>query len=70
MLALGIFRDPGCGGADASESAVNAPCTRDHDCRSGLVCSKGVCVSSSEVKDAGIDSARADASSDAGDGGA
>ena len=37
-------RDPGCGGVDSREGSVNAPCTRDTDCRDGLTCREGVCV--------------------------
>lgn len=57
--------DPSCGGTDAPPSGPNAPCTRDHDCRDGLVCARGVCADST-VGDAG-DDAHADAAiSDAG----
>ena len=41
---LALARDPGCGGADSSESALNAPCTRSKDCSAGLVCAEGVCA--------------------------
>jgi len=41
---LALARDPGCGGADSPESALNAPCTRSKDCSAGLVCAEGVCA--------------------------
>lgn len=51
-LALGLSRDPGCGGVDDPQGGTNAPCTRHSDCRSGLSCSEGVCTDL-EAKDAG-----------------
>ena len=33
-----------CGAVDSSSSGVNAPCTRDNDCASGLTCQGGVCT--------------------------
>lgn len=42
--ALGLGRDPGCGGAESPSSGVNAPCTRSKDCGAGLVCMEGVCT--------------------------
>ena len=33
-----------CSGVDSSSSGVNAPCTRDSDCASGLSCQGGVCT--------------------------
>ena len=67
---LALARDPGCGGADSPQSALNAPCTRSKDCSGDLVCAEGVCV----VPDAGIvpadggrpDTSTADASDDGG----
>lgn len=52
-IALGALRDPGCGSGKESSSGPNAPCTRERDCRKGLVCAKGVCVSVDELEDAG-----------------
>lgn len=43
----------GCGGEDASPSGVNAPCTRNYDCSSGLTCDNGACTGPNE--DAGGD---------------
>jgi len=42
-LAL-LGREPGCGGVDSPAGTVNAPCTRDKDCRDGLGCREGVCA--------------------------
>lgn len=60
-LVVGVLlaaHDPSCGGTDTTAGGVNAPCTRDRDCRDGLECNKGVCVDRN-ASDAG------DASSDA-----
>jgi hypothetical protein len=43
LLALGLTHDGGCG-ADTPPSGRNAPCTRQRDCVTGLVCGGGVCV--------------------------
>jgi hypothetical protein len=43
----------GCGGEDASSSGVNAPCTRNYDCATGLTCNSGLCAGPNE--DAGGD---------------
>ncbi|HWL85958.1 MAG TPA: hypothetical protein VNO21_09160, partial [Polyangiaceae bacterium] len=63
-------RDPGCGSsADSLSSEANAPCTRDHDCRGGLICPRGVCVSPLGSLDAGSDDGGdAGADADAGSG--
>ena len=70
-IALVFARDPGCGGVESTESGINAPCTRDKDCKDDLTCERGVCTGP-EI-DAGVDSAARDASgssvSDAGGGG-
>ena len=63
-VVLAALRGPGCGEVDSTESAANAPCTRDKDCESGLVCSAGVCIVPSAGRDASSDSA-VDASLDA-----
>ncbi len=43
---LGLGREPGgCSGGGESEGIVNAPCTRDKDCRRALSCVEGVCTS-------------------------
>jgi hypothetical protein len=76
-VALGLSREPGCGGVDDPQGGKNAPCTRDSDCKSTLKCSEGVCVDRSTsvtpppdsgTSDSGtIDSgAETDASSDDG----
>ena len=44
VLGSAFLRDPGCGGVDSPAGALNAPCTRDKDCRDALVCREGVCV--------------------------
>lgn len=62
FVALGLSRDPGCGGVDDPQGGTNAPCTRSSDCRSGLLCSEGVCVD----PDAGDAGAVRDASDDGG----
>jgi hypothetical protein len=68
MVALGLGRDPGCGGGDTPSGGVNAPCTRSKDCSSGLVCSEGVC----SEPDSGVlpfdagDAARPDSPTDGG----
>jgi hypothetical protein len=61
-IALGMARDPGCGGGVESPSgSINAPCTRDKDCQGGLVCREGVCggadagAADAEPKDAAHD---------------
>ena len=41
---LAAAYDPSCGDVDSTSSGPNAPCTRDRDCRDGLVCGHGVCV--------------------------
>jgi hypothetical protein len=49
-LVLGVAglsiaaRGPGCGGFESSSAGLNAPCTRDTDCESGLLCQAGVCT--------------------------
>jgi hypothetical protein len=40
--ALGVL-GVGCGSLDSTSAGVNAPCTRDNDCASGLTCQSGVC---------------------------
>jgi hypothetical protein len=72
-IALVFARDPGCGGVESTSSGINAPCTRDRDCKDELTCEKGVCTGHSK-DDAGADASQdaggSDAgSSDAGDGG-
>ncbi len=45
LVAFGLARDPGgCGGIDDPDGGTNAPCTRNSDCRGGLVCMEGVCT--------------------------
>jgi hypothetical protein len=39
-----VAHDSDCSGVDSSSSGVNAPCTRDTDCASGLTCQGGVCT--------------------------
>jgi hypothetical protein len=61
IAAYGVAHDPGCGSVDSTSSGVNAPCTRDKDCRGDLVCEKGVCTTG----DAGAgDAAPGDAAHD------
>jgi hypothetical protein len=43
-ILVGILRGPGCGEVDRPENGANAPCTRDKDCQSSLLCEEGVCV--------------------------
>jgi hypothetical protein len=59
-----VARDPGCGSVSSSLSGVNAPCTRDYDCASGLTCESGVCTG--PPVDAGVpaDSGPKDAAND------
>jgi hypothetical protein len=38
----------GCGGEDASSGGVNAPCTRNYDCATGLTCDNGLCAGPNE----------------------
>jgi hypothetical protein len=57
-----LAREPGCGGVDSSSSGVNAPCTRDYDCASGLTCQQGVCTG--PAVDAGTDGGAKDAAGD------
>jgi hypothetical protein len=66
FAALGLSRDPGCGGVGDPAGLPNAPCTRTKDCSAGLVCVEGVCSEpdAGEPVDAG-----ADAGDDADDGG-
>jgi hypothetical protein len=62
-MLIGILRGPGCGEVASSENGANAPCTRNSDCTSALVCAQGVCVPPlTPVTDASIDSAIDDAS--------
>lgn len=44
----------GCGNVNSSSGGVNAPCTRDYDCASGLTCQSGVCTG--PAQDAGVPS--------------
>ncbi len=74
-LAVGAtLRGPSCGDVDSPTSGIHAPCTRDRDCNSGLVCTEGVCVpedagaSDASAVDASSSDAVSDAPSDAGDG--
>lgn len=70
FVALGLSRDPGCGGVDDPEGGTNAPCTRNSDCRSGLRCFEGVCVDEAADGDASStivdDAGSTDASGDGG----
>ena len=46
LVALGLVsREPGggCDGDGDGDGRVNAPCTRDRDCRHALTCDQGVC---------------------------
>ena len=56
--------DPSCGGGDTTASGLNAPCTRDKDCKDGLACARGVCADpdASARDDGGGDAALLDAS--------
>jgi hypothetical protein len=70
-VTLSLARGPGCGEADDAEGSVNAPCTRDKDCRRELACARGVCAErdaggTGGGQEAGVD---ADAPRDAADGG-
>lgn len=72
-IAVGLLREPGCGGADSPSGGPNAPCTRSKDCSTGLSCSEGVCTDpdggppGSVVPDAGRDAAvSGDAADDGG----
>ena len=74
FVALGLSRDPGCGGVDDPEGGPNAPCTRTSDCRTRLVCLEGVCREPdagqvSGTRDSGSERDSAAASGDGGDGG-
>jgi hypothetical protein len=70
-ILVGILRGPGCGEATSPENGANAPCTRDTDCVSSLVCAQGVCVpppppdSDASIDDASPGDAAADAIADA-----
>jgi hypothetical protein len=68
-IIVGLLRGPGCGEVDSPENGANAPCTRNFDCVSGLVCDQGVCVpppiGDASTNDASIDDAAADAIADA-----
>jgi hypothetical protein len=70
-ILVGILRGPGCGEVDSPENGANAPCTRDSDCVSSLVCAQGVCVSpeppdsDASIDDASLGDAAADAIADA-----
>jgi hypothetical protein len=58
VVALGMIRDPGCGGPDSPSSGPNAPCTRSKDCFTGLECVQGVCIApdaGAAPSDAGVD---------------
>ena len=68
-IALLFARDPGCGGVESTSSGVNAPCTRDHDCKDELTCEKGVCTGPDKDDDAGADSSIDSGTSGAGDSG-
>jgi len=71
LVALGVSRDPGCGGIDNPQGGTNAPCTRSSDCGGSLVCLAGVCRDHDEDDDGSLDSGTEHESSvpDAGDGG-
>jgi hypothetical protein len=43
LVALGVLRDPSCGGVDTPNGRTNAPCTRSSDCGGSLICLEGVC---------------------------
>lgn len=61
-VALALLRGPGCGEVESADSTANAPCTRDKDCGSELVCRGGVCVSSTPLPDASfVDASDGDA---------
>lgn len=63
LVALGLLGGPGggCDGVGDGEGGVNAPCTRDKDCRDGLSCTEGVCTG----PDAGLGDAGPGAAADA-----
>jgi len=63
IAALGVANDPSCGGVDSTPSGVNAPCTRDKDCRGDLTCEKGVCTPPAHG-DAGSEGGSGDAARD------
>jgi hypothetical protein len=54
-LATFVAGASGCGNVDSSSGGVNAPCTRDYDCASGLTCLSGVCTGPLEDADAPAD---------------
>ena len=71
-LALGLARDPGgCSGVDDPDGGTNAPCTRNSDCRGGLICAEGVCTEPDSGAGSPKDSGTADVvkPGDAGDAG-
>jgi hypothetical protein len=58
-VAIAVSRDPGCD-TQTAPGGINAPCTREKDCSSGLQCTGGVCVSNEAgppPADAGEDAA-------------
>ena len=66
LFGSALSREPGCGGADSHSGNVNAPCTRDKDCRDALVCREGVCsdLDAGVVVDAAVDALAKDAARD------
>jgi hypothetical protein len=58
----------GCGSLDSTSAGVNAPCTRDNDCASGLTCQSGVCSGPMMDATAPQDAARDAPGDAAGDG--
>lgn len=63
LVAFGLAREPGgCGGDGDGDGRVNAPCTRDRDCRRELSCVEGVCT----APDAGSVSSTSSTSSSSG----
>jgi hypothetical protein len=64
-VALGVSHDPGGCDTETTGGGVNAPCTRDKDCSTGLSCTSGVCVEPDSGAPPPVD-AGTDAAADAG----
>jgi hypothetical protein len=72
VIAIGLGREPGCGGVDDPDGGTNAPCTRSSDCGTKLACLEGVCRDPDAGAPGGGDGGRpidASSSGDASDGG-
>ena len=66
ILVLGTVLGAGCADPDSQSAGVNAPCTRDRDCRAKLACMRGVCVdpNAPDAGDAGDAAGARDAAGD------